>query len=64
MNIIKKFYYVIKGKYHKCTLCDGYGKLKVNEYSPGNFYENFYADRYGFVWLKCPSCDKSGIVWG
>jgi hypothetical protein len=66
MGIIKKFYYCfIKRKYRLCNLCKGVGAVITIGYSPNELYEDkYFSSCVGEIYIKCPACDKSGIIWG
>lgn len=65
MGLIRKFINVIKEKYRRCTMCEKHknNMLPIEGFCPNMKYENMYSTASGIIFIKCPPCKGTGIIW-
>lgn len=65
MGMIKKIISAIRGKYHRCSMCEGFEKhtLRIPGFKAYTTYEDHCSDAQGNIWIPCPACKGTGVIW-
>ena len=60
---LTKVIYMTRNEFHPCELCKD-GKVCIEHYKPYTDVETKHADEQGRIYLVCPECKGSRIIWG
>lgn len=64
MNIIKKIFYLLGNQYHECKLCNG-KDIELKGFRENSIVEwGFVSNGAGVIYIQCPACHGTKIIWG